>query len=243
MSSQQNATVSLIIPAYNEEQYIGTCLAYVFRNAPYDFCEVIVVDNGSADRTAEIARKYPGVRVVREEQRGTMHARQRGFLSARGDILAFIDADTRMPAGWCAKIVDDFACDPQCVCVSGPYRYHDMPPQKQWLITFFWRMLAWPAYRIIGYMVIGGNFAMRKTALEKMRGFDTSILFYGDDTAIARRAHAFGTVRFDLRLVMEVSARRLLREGVIHMGGKYIANFFSEIFLHHPLTTRYTNVR
>lgn len=93
--------LSIVIPAYNEEQAIGAiierCLAArepIVRASPIDAVEVIVVSDGSTDRTVEIASKYEGIRlVVFEKNRGYGAAIKRGFEEADGDVLGFLDAD------------------------------------------------------------------------------------------------------------------------------------------------------
>jgi len=100
--------ISLIIPAYNEERYLGRCLdsVKVQQLQPY---EVIVVDNGSTDATAVIARQYDFVQVVSEPQRGRVFARNTGFSAARGDIIARIDADAILPPDWMARLDAHYA--------------------------------------------------------------------------------------------------------------------------------------
>src|ERR1035437_2767541 len=92
--------ISVIIPAHNEEKYIGSCLEHLLKYSEGRFCEIIVIDNASTDRTADIAKGYPGVRVISEPRKGTGHARQTGFESSIGDLLAYFDADTRLREGW-----------------------------------------------------------------------------------------------------------------------------------------------
>ncbi|HEX7964030.1 MAG TPA: glycosyltransferase family A protein, partial [Candidatus Saccharimonadales bacterium] len=92
-------SVSIVIPAYNEERHLAACLEAI-RAQSEPPLEVVVVDNNSTDRTAEIARRYPFVRVVHEERQGIVFARGAGFDAARGDIIARIDADIVLPAGW-----------------------------------------------------------------------------------------------------------------------------------------------
>ena len=239
---QRTPTMSLIIPAYNEEKYIAPCLTHAARTE-HAFLEILVVDNASTDRTRVIAEKFPGVRVVREDRRGVMHARQRGFREARGDILAFIDADTRMPRGWSVRVRRAFLHDPKLACISGPYVYHDLPRWRQCSVQLFWMIPAKFAYLATRYMVVGGNFAIRREVLERMKGFDTSIDFYGDDTDIARRAHAWGKVKFDSGLVMRTSGRRLAKQGSLKTGVTYIVNFCSEVLLHRPVTKKHVDVR
>jgi len=239
--------LSIIIPAYNEEKFISDCLEYVrtdiHRCSPPDLIEVLVIDNASTDNTAEIARSFPGVRVVHEPLKGLTRARQRALSEANGDILAFVDADTRMPPWWIMRVLKSLDADRRIVCVSGPYIYYDATILSRILIRLYWILLAMPTYWITRYMVVGGNFAARKTALTEIGGFDTKIEFYGEDTNIARRLSAVGKVKFSMRLPMPTSSRRLHAEGLWGTALKYVANFLSEVVLKRPVTRSYRDIR
>jgi glycosyltransferase involved in cell wall biosynthesis len=79
--------ISVVIPALNEEKYIGRCLASLrAQTHPRELYEIIVVDNASTDRTSEIARGL-GAQVVHEPRRGVGWARHRGAREARGEII------------------------------------------------------------------------------------------------------------------------------------------------------------
>lgn len=235
--------ISLIICAHNEEKFIGECLDYAIKNSKNKLFEIIVVDNVSTDNTKAEALKRPNVKVVREEKKGLVRARERGYKEAKGDILAYIDADTRMPEGWIDRLIDEFENNNNYVCVSGPYIYYDIPKHKQFLVKIYWHILAMPMYWIIGYMAVGGNFAIKKDTLVKMNGFDTSIEFYGEDTNIARRASKFGKVKFIPSHYMYTSGRRLTNQGLLIMFKEYGLNFLSEVFLHRPITKEYKDHR
>jgi glycosyltransferase involved in cell wall biosynthesis len=239
--------LSLIIPAHNEEALLAACLqcavAELQANRERGPFEIIVVDNASTDRTAEVAAAVAQARVVAEPIKGLTHARQRGLEEARGAILAYVDADTRMPHGWLARVLDAYERDEHLVCISGPYVYHDLPRVKQVLVRVYWQLLARPMYWLTRYMAVGGNFAAKKQALLGIGGFDTTISFYGEDTNIARRLSRSGTVLFDMRLVMPTSARRLHGEGFVRTALRYAINFLSEVLLKRPATTRYRDIR
>jgi glycosyltransferase involved in cell wall biosynthesis len=89
--------LSIIIPAYNEEQFIGTLLRRIQEVSTelYGFeKEIVVVDDGSSDRTYEIAAQFRGVRCIRQSpNRGKGRAVQRGFLESTGDFVLVQDAD------------------------------------------------------------------------------------------------------------------------------------------------------
>ena len=100
-----------------------------------------------------------------------------------------------------------------------------------------------PVYWLVGYMATGANFAIRRDVLEQMNGFDTSIEFYGEDTNIARRAHAYGKVKFSPSFVMYLSGRRLNKQGIYKTAGIYIMNYLSEVIFHKPSTQKYKDFR
>src|SRR5689334_19856462 len=116
--------ISLVIPAYNEEAYLGDCLDSVIASGAR-FHEIIVVDNASTDRTAEVAAARSGVRVVHEPVKGLLAARQRGYLESTGEAVAYVDADTRMPKGWYDRADRTLSSRPEVVALSGPARYWD----------------------------------------------------------------------------------------------------------------------
>ncbi len=242
LKNMPNPKISLVIPAYNEEKYIGECLQSAQKHAA-NFCEIIVINNASTDRTAEVAKSFPGVRVVDEPRKGLTKARQRGLTEASGDIIAFIDADTKMPEKWIKKIKHLFEKDAETVCVSGPYIYYDMHVLGRAFVWAYWIFLARIAYLFTRYMAVGGNFAAKKSALETAGGFDPNISFYGEDTDIARRLHQIGKVKFKQNLYMYTSARRFRGEGLIVAGTHYIINFLSIVFTKKSATADYKDIR
>lgn len=85
-------TVSVVIPAYNAEPFIGAAIESIV-NQCYPNMEIIVVDDGSTDRTAEIAQRFGVVRCVRQPNRGISAARNTGIQASHGEVLGFLDAD------------------------------------------------------------------------------------------------------------------------------------------------------
>ena len=92
-------TLSIIIPAYNEERHLPDCLDAIAKQtvAPY---EVIVVNNNSTDRTLEIAEEYDFVKVVKQKEQGLIASRNYGFDKASGELIARLDADSIIDRNW-----------------------------------------------------------------------------------------------------------------------------------------------
>jgi glycosyltransferase involved in cell wall biosynthesis len=242
--------ISFVIPAHNEEKYIGQCLDSILRQAKkssYEF-EIIVVNNASVDRTAEIVSAYPGVRLVNESRKGLPYARQAGFLASRYSLIANIDADIIMNDGWIDKAIKEFSQDKKLAALSGPYIYHDLSRATNILVWSYYALgfifSLFNQYILrAGAMIQGGNFVLRRSALDSINGFDTSIDFYGEDTDIARRIMKAGRVKFSFLFPINTSGRRLKGEGVIKMGIKYFANHFWVIIFRKPLTKKHQVIR
>ena len=229
--------ISLIIPAYNEEAVIGRCVGAAIKNSNGRFKEIIVVDNASTDRTAEIARSYPGVIVVREDRKGTGNARQTGFEHCHGEIVAYLDADSIIPEDWVDKIEYHFSRDPKIVFLSGAYRYHrdEVKRYPAWLLDAIWWFSLF-AYWTTGYVGNTGNCAIRASALREVGGFDRSILFYGDDTDISRRLHKIGKTIWSLDFYNYSSPRRFEEQGIFNTYFFYLLNYWWPVLFHRPYT-------
>lgn len=85
-------TVSVVIPAHNAASFLGDALGSAFRQS-HAACEVLVVDDGSTDATAEVARRYPAAKLISLPHSGVSVARNVGVGAAVGDFVAFLDAD------------------------------------------------------------------------------------------------------------------------------------------------------
>ena len=242
--------LSFVVPAYNEADYLGACLDSILRETRRNMIptEVIVVNNASTDDTRAVALRYPGVRLVDEPRKGLTYARQAGLAACTGELIANVDADSRLPENWLQTVLDEFDRTPELMALSGPLCYYDLK-RRQLLLVHVFYLLAWATYLTnryvlrVGSMVQGGNFIVSRSAMERIGGFDVSIAFYGEDTDIARRISAVGKVRFTFRLKMFSSARRLKKEGILRTAWRYTLNYFWVTFLERPYTREYRDVR
>lgn len=198
--------ISVVIPAYNEEQYLGECLQSLMAQGYSEPFEIIVVDNGSTDRTAAIAGKL-GVRVLSEPRRGVCAARQTGTVSARGDIVVSTDSDTVFPPDWLSTIARTFTDHPDAVAVTGPVTFVDAP--------WWGRALAGALFGINRAIFVrtgkvrhisGCNTAFRKDAWS---GYQTGLTQGGDELDLLRQLSARGPVVFQQDMQVRTSSRRL----------------------------------
>ncbi len=234
--------ISFVIPAYNEEKYIGKTIESILKNAEGHILEIIVVNNASTDNTAGIAGHYPFVKVVNETQKSLSKARQKGFEEAKAEIVAFIDADCLLSKKWCEILEKKFK-NPKLVCLSGPYDYYELPLWQRRIIIKIWYLLAVVADKIIGHAADGGNMVIKKEALKKIGGFDTNINFYGDDTDTAKRLHKVGKTKFLYNFFVYTSARRFRGQGLAKTAWAYFLNYLSVTIFKKPAIRSYEDFR
>jgi len=241
LSGANGIKLSIVIPAYNEEARIGGCLNSILaemNGKNYDM-EIVVVNNASTDKTKEIIASFPQVKLVDEPNKGLVKARRAGFLASRGDLVANIDADTRMTPGWLDKVFEEFSKNKKLVALSGPFIYYDLSKKARAAVrTFYYAgFLSYLVNRYllgVGSMLQGGNFVVKRTALEAVGGFNSDFDFWGEDTDLACRLLKVGGVKFTFALPIYASGRRLEREGVAKTGWKDALNYFSTTFFKKP---------
>ena len=241
-------SISVIVCAHNEARYLPACLHSVLAQSRVPD-ELLVIDNASTDETTLVASQVPRVRVVDEPRKGLVVARETGRRHATGDLLIYTDADCRAPFTWVERIERRFARDRTLVALSGPYRYYDWDRCGRALIRAYDFTLA-PATQLlvkhllrIGTIFYGGNFAVRREALDRIGGFDTSIDFHGEDTNLGRRLFAVGRVGLFHDCYVHTSARRFIAMGKREVFRLYVRNFVSELLHHRPKDTAHLDVR
>jgi cellulose synthase/poly-beta-1,6-N-acetylglucosamine synthase-like glycosyltransferase len=229
--------VSVVVPAFNEESVISDTLNALLAQDYPDF-EIIVVNNASTDKTAEVVSKFESksktIRLVHETKKGLLHARERGRKEAKGDIVANSDADCLPDKDWLSKATVYFGDKSKnVVAVSGPYNYYDAHPMfrvaSQLLQNYVYRVFATGLqlpFIKSGAVLIGGNNLIRADVLNKMGGYNTSLVFYGEDTDTAKRVAKYGYIVFTPKVKMKTSARRFKDEGHLKMIAKYLYHFF-----------------
>lgn len=169
--------------------------------------EIIVVNNGSTDKTEEVIKKYP-VTLLQVTEPGIARTRAAGFQHAKSEILARIDADTQVPPDWIKKIKADF--EPGKIdALTGPAIFYDAPFQPIIFSRFFVYLLRF----IQGFHTLNGpNTAITKAVWEKVAPqlcMDDAKVHEDVDLAI-HIARIGGRIRYDPQLIARISARRII---------------------------------
>jgi peptidoglycan-N-acetylglucosamine deacetylase len=223
--------LSIIIPAYNEQNLISGCLDSVLNQKADSLSyEVVVIDNNSTDLTAAIA-KSKGVRVEREPRKGYVHAIRKGVEVSEGEILAFIDADCRAPETWVSRFIKNFEESPDIIAVGGKLFFYDINPildRTTKLILSFADTLP------------GNNMAIKREALDRIGGIDPNVNL-SVDYWLTLKLRQIGRIKIDKSLVVLTSGRRF--EGAFASHLEYFANVLSLRLLLQPVFYDFPDVR
>lgn len=203
--------ISIVIPTFNEENYIKNVFQGLKEQKFRDF-EVIVADGNSTDRTREIIRRNGG-RVVVESKHNIGAARNVGARLARGDLIMFTNADTKVSKSL-FKIYLEIFKDKNVVAASGPLIPLEHTTR---FIRFGYRFasfyLAKFSFALGKPAISGSNFMVRKSAFKKCGGFDESLVTY-EDLDLALRLSRLGEIRYVDNAVVATSTRRIVKWGV-----------------------------
>ena len=161
--------LSLIIPAYNEEQHLVACLNSVAEQTVMPL-EVIVVDNNSTDDTAQLALTYPFVTLVTESKQGIVYARDKGFNTARATLIGRIDSDSILPRDWVENVIKFYEETeyPEVALTGGGYYYNSPVPRISAYVLDF---LAFRVNRVaLGHhFLFGSNMAIQQSTWLKVK--------------------------------------------------------------------------
>ena len=203
--SMSAVSISIIIPALNEEKMIGRCLESLTRLAfARDRFEVLVVDNGSRDKTLAIAESFKdrlNLKVLQQAGVRISALRNLGARAAAGDILAFLDADCLAPADWLDRIFALAAADGAGVLGA----HYLLPEDSSWVGRTWHRYQEAPKTGEVSH-VPAGDLIMRREDFLRVGGFDETIQT-NEDYELCDRARKAG---MDVRAFPQI--------GVIHLG-------------------------
>lgn len=134
--SPENPLVSVVIPAWNEEEGIlHTLISLANTNTKYS-TELLIIDNNSSDGTVNLI-KHLGLKIFLEIKQGVGHARTCGLHKAKGKFILTCDSDTLYPAGWITAMVEGMINNEQVYCVHGSYSFLPSHNTPRWQYAFY----------------------------------------------------------------------------------------------------------
>lgn len=201
-------TISVVIPVRNDAAELRRCLTLLAaQSLPPE--EIIVVDNGSTDDSAQVARDG-GARIVREPRPGIPYAAAAGYDAARHDIIARLDADSRPGPDWVRQVAEAMT-DPDVEAVTGPGRFHDVhfvlrhPAVAVYLGLYF--LLTGLA--LANVPLWGSSMAIRASVWRRVEPQVHRDLDVHDDMDLTFALGPRARIRFVRRLRVDVSGRSL----------------------------------
>lgn len=207
--------ISVVIPTYNHGAFLDEALASVFaQSAPA--LEVIIVDDGSIDDTAEVLRRHAGrIRVIQQTNRGVAAARNAGAAVATRELIAFLDADDAWLPSKLERQLSRFVADPALGLVHCGVEEIDQHGRR--LRSRLDGMEGWVAQEMLLFrraVILGGGSAtvVRRAVFEEVGGFDESMSTSADWDLYYRIAR-----RYRVGFVPEVLVRYRVHDGNMHM--------------------------
>lgn len=178
--------VSVVVCAYNAERTMDSCLASL-KELNYPNYEVIVVNDGSSDRTLEITQQYDYLRLISQENKGLSVARNVGITAATGEIVAFTDSDCVVDPDWLTYLVEKFLSS-GLAAVGGP---NLSPPEDSLVPACVAVSPGVPTHVLlsddVAEHIAGCNMAFRREVLQEIGGFDPQFRAAGDDVDVCWR--------------------------------------------------------
>jgi GT2 family glycosyltransferase len=200
-----NPLLSVVIPNWNGARFLPTCLDSLNRQT-YEPIEVIVVDNASSDESREMIKsRYPSVMLLElPENRGFTGACNAGMAAASGELIALLNNDTEVDAGWAAAVVDAFARHPEAGSIASKMLLFDRRDHFHTAGDFFtldgragnrgvWQqdMGQYDTEEFV-FSACGGSAAYRRAMLDQIGLLDDDFFFSGEDVDLGWRAQLTG---------------------------------------------------
>jgi glycosyltransferase involved in cell wall biosynthesis len=187
--------MTVVVPTRGRAAYLEVTLDSLRRQRTRTAHELLVVDDGATDATPEVAQRF-GARLVRHgEQRSLNAARNSGIRAAAADLIAFVDDDVLVPPGWVDALVEGAARHPDAEAFGGPIRarFEGRVPRGCGREDPPITTLDLGPSDVEAEMVWGANFAVRRSAVERIGDFDETLdRGHGDEEEWLMRLRAAG---------------------------------------------------
>jgi len=225
--------ISVIIPCFNEEKYLPTCLDSLLLQTLKPN-EIIICDNNSKDDTINIAKSYQNklpIKVIHQSIQGIMPTVEKAWRESSGDIIVKTDADAVLPKDWINNTINHFISDPKLAACGGNW----VPYQE----TLFWTYLGifalWISDLIMplakGYkFLLGPNMALRRTTYEKINGYITDDTKIVDDQLISYKLKQNGLKYQKFADCWNYHSGRQFHKGIKHLFIYGMSSFFPQLY-------------
>ena len=238
--------ISIIIPTLNEEKAIGTTIKQIRENL-HDFeYEIIVADSKSNDKTAAIATACGAIVVETERNHTIAWNRNRGADHAKGEFIAYFDADITVPDPdrFFKIALADFAADPNLLAITG--NLDVLPENATTLDRFMQALVNWTVRfnnNVLHTGAAPGELqVIRRSAFDAVHGFQEHLVVTEDNDMFMRLAK-IGTTKFEPRLTVYQTGRRIHQVGWLHLIWLWLANYYSYKFLNRSYDKKWKEVR
>lgn len=181
----QKKPVTFYVPCYNAERFIAACMEGALAQT-YPISEILIIDDGSSDKTLDIANKYPVCIIRHEKNHGLGSARNTALKHAKGDFIASVDADVMPDKYWLEYLIVNFVSD-EIGGVGGK-----LLEEKTLTVVDRWRQVNmaqhWGERRKVNpYTITGGNTVYRKKCLKEIGGYHEKFTTNHEDTDLSLR--------------------------------------------------------
>jgi glycosyltransferase involved in cell wall biosynthesis len=196
---QGHTFISVVVCTYNRSTCLASCLqSLAEQSADKESFEVLVVDNNSSDNTRQVAvgyvNKYSYFRMLFEPCQGLSHARNRGWMEAHGQYVAYIDDDAIAYPDWISSIVNFIGRHPDSGIFGGPYDVFYQLPKPDWFPPEYGSLQLGEQERPIklgSEWISGSNMVIRKVLFYQHGGFDARLGMTGGNAAYGEEVKLF----------------------------------------------------
>ncbi|PIY72185.1 hypothetical protein COY87_02305 [Candidatus Roizmanbacteria bacterium CG_4_10_14_0_8_um_filter_33_9] len=221
--------ISVVIPVYNEEKYIIPCIKSLLNQTlPAD--EIIVVDNNCQDNTITLCKQFSQITIIQEHIQGMIPTRNKGFNTAKGDVIARCDADAILPNNWISEIKKQFSTH-TIDALTGPIAFYDLY-LKNTLASETYSTLFKPILKG-NDILIGPNMILTKQIWNKVKKRvcldDTKV--HEDIDLTLHIIEYGGKIKRDKKLVVKISGRRI-KHNPASFFGEYPIRFIRTLLAH-----------
>ena len=235
---------SVIVPTLHEERTIERTLSSIdeARRKSGRRVEIIVVDGGSRDRTADIARKYADYTLL-FQKRGIGKARNFGAMHAKGEILAFLDADVRVPENFFSELYGQFVTNGLSGASCRVMPHPDVRPSGfEKGFYSMWHNLRRFFYRLKPCGTGDNGIIVRKEVFHRVKGFDETLDAI-EDLDFLFRASKHGRFVYLKNPTIHETIRRFRNMGTPRFITVYLSNFFHYLFFRNSRVKKWSPVR